>query len=106
MFTGNVVVITGAGRGLGLGIARRFGEEGAHVVIAELDPVSGAEAAATLRNEGISSGFEPLDVRQPEQSLAMVERIVEQYWTYRCLGQQCWYCSQSTCRDNFHPGLG
>jgi len=79
MFTGNVVVITGAGRGLGLGIARRFGEEGAHVVIAELDPVSGAEAAATLRNEGISSGFEPLDVRQPEQSLAMVERIVELY---------------------------
>ncbi len=75
---GKVVVVTGAGRGLGFGIARRFGEEGAHVVIAELDPESGAGAAANLRKEGISAGFEPLDVRQPEQSLALVERVVEQ----------------------------
>jgi NAD(P)-dependent dehydrogenase (short-subunit alcohol dehydrogenase family) len=79
MFNGKVVVITGAGRGLGFGIARRFGEEGAHVVIAELDPGSGADAAATLRDEGISASFEPLDVRQPEQSLALVKRVVQQY---------------------------
>lgn len=79
MFTGKVVVITGAGRGLGLGMARRFGEEGAHAVIAELDPISGGEAAAALREDGISASFEPLDVRYPEQSLALVERVVEQH---------------------------
>ena len=32
-----IVVITGAGRGLGFGMARRFGQAGAHVIVAELE---------------------------------------------------------------------
>ena len=36
MFHEKTVVITGAGRGLGFGMARRFGQAGAHAVIAEL----------------------------------------------------------------------
>ena len=77
MFAGKIVVITGAGRGLGLGMARRFGQEKAHVVIAELDPETGQRAAAGLQGEGISAAFEPLDVCQPEQSLALVDRLVK-----------------------------
>ena len=72
-----IVVITGAGRGLGLGIARRFGQAGSHVVIAELDPEAGIQAAASLRAEGISAAFEPLDVRLPEQSVALVDRLTQ-----------------------------
>ena len=72
-----IVVITGAGRGLGLGIARRFGQAGSHVVIAELDPQAGIQAAASLRSEGISAAFEPLDVRLPEQSVALVDRLTQ-----------------------------
>jgi 3-oxoacyl-[acyl-carrier protein] reductase len=72
-----VVVITGAGRGLGFGMARRFGQDGAHVVIAELDADLGSRAEAALCDEGISASFEPLDVRKPEQSAALVDRLVE-----------------------------
>lgn len=72
-----VVVITGAGRGLGLGMARRFGQDGAHVVIAELNPETGSQAAAALCAEGISAVFEPLDVRRPEQSAGLVDRLVK-----------------------------
>jgi NAD(P)-dependent dehydrogenase (short-subunit alcohol dehydrogenase family) len=72
-----VVVITGAGRGLGLGIARRFGQDGARVVIAELDLDTGPQAAALLSGDGISAVFEPLDVRKPEQSAALVSRLVQ-----------------------------
>ncbi len=77
MVEDRVVVITGAGRGLGLGMARRFGQDGAHVVIAELDPDTGFQAAASLSAEGIAAAFEPLDVSKPEQSVALVDRLVK-----------------------------
>jgi NAD(P)-dependent dehydrogenase (short-subunit alcohol dehydrogenase family) len=75
-FANKTVVITGAGRGLGLGMARRFGQAGAYVVIAEIDPQTGSGAAETLRSEGLSASYEPLDVRDPAQSVALVEKVV------------------------------
>lgn len=79
MIKDRVVVITGGGRGLGLGMARRFGQDGAHVVIAELDPDAGSRAAAALCAEGISAVFNPLDVRLPDQSIALVDKLVESH---------------------------
>jgi NAD(P)-dependent dehydrogenase (short-subunit alcohol dehydrogenase family) len=37
-----VAIITGAGEGIGRGIARRFAAEGANVVIAEINPATGS----------------------------------------------------------------
>lgn len=42
---GRSAVITGGASGIGLATARRFAAEGAHVVIADLDPTSGQRAA-------------------------------------------------------------
>lgn len=77
-FSGKTVVITGAGRGLGLGMARRFGQAGAHSVIAEIDAETGPRAAETLRGEELSVSFEPLDVRDPAQSAALVDKLVKE----------------------------
>lgn len=59
------VVVTGAGRGLGLAMARRAGEDGFRVVVAEVDAVRGGEAVAELRAEGLDAHFVRCDVADP-----------------------------------------
>ncbi|MEU3298491.1 SDR family oxidoreductase [Streptomyces sp. NPDC006678] len=59
------VVVTGAGRGLGLAMARRAGADGFRVVLAELDPARGEAAAGRLREEGLDAHFVRCDVADP-----------------------------------------
>ncbi|MFD6043979.1 SDR family oxidoreductase [Streptomyces koyangensis] len=71
--TAPVVVVTGAGRGLGLATARRVGADGYRVVLAELDPARGEEAAESLRRDGLDARFVPCDVADPGSVAAMAE---------------------------------
>jgi NAD(P)-dependent dehydrogenase (short-subunit alcohol dehydrogenase family) len=77
MFAGKVVVITNAGRGLGLGIARRFGQAMAQVVMADKNVEAIQAAAALLNVEGLTASAEQLDICDPAQSLALTSRLVE-----------------------------
>lgn len=62
LLTNKVALITGAGGGIGRGIARRFAREGAAVVVAEIDPVSGQQTAAELAALGGRGVFFATDV--------------------------------------------
>ena len=48
---GRVAIVTGAGQGIGRGVARRFAREGAAIVVAELNPETGAAVAAEITDE-------------------------------------------------------
>ncbi|MET7525735.1 SDR family oxidoreductase [Streptomyces sp. NPDC005248] len=69
------VVVTGAGRGLGLAAARRIGADGYRVVIAELDERTGKQAADDLRADGITADFHPLDVADPHSVDALAATL-------------------------------
>jgi len=65
-----VAIVTGAARGIGLAIARRFIDEGAKVVLADIDERDGALAAKHL---GASTRFVRCDVGDA----AAVDRMIE-----------------------------
>lgn len=48
MLHGKVAVVTGAARGIGFAIARRYVAEGAKLVIADIDEAAGAAANAEI----------------------------------------------------------
>ena len=71
-----VAIITGAGQGIGAAIAQRFAEEGARVVIAEINATTGAAVAAALGEQGFRARFVSTDVADAASVDAMVAETV------------------------------
>jgi 3-oxoacyl-[acyl-carrier protein] reductase len=71
---GKLALITGAARGLGYAIARRFREEGAEVIVNDLDRESAEKAAAELGGIGVAA-----DVSDSDAVSRMFERVRAEY---------------------------
>lgn len=72
---GRSIVITGAGRGLGAAFAKAAAANGAHVIIAELDAVTGSGVVQDIVASGGSAEFVPVDVGDPDAVEAMAAAI-------------------------------
>lgn len=73
-----IAIITGAGRGIGAATARRFVEEGARVVIADINGETGESTAAQLRTDGYTAIAVQTDVSDHDAVRRMVATTVEQ----------------------------
>lgn len=73
---GRVAAITGGASGIGAGTVRRFVEEGAKVLIADLDAEKGAALAGEL---GAATAFLRTDVSKEEDVAAMISETTDRF---------------------------
>jgi len=86
-----VAVVTGAGDGIGRGIALRFAREGAKVLIAEINTETGEAIAEEIREAiGGDALFVPTDVRDRAQVDAMIAEAVARFGRLDILVNNAW----------------
>ena len=76
-----VAIVTGAGRGVGRGIALAYGREGANVVVASRTQSTVEDVVQQIRDEGGTAIGVTCDVGKRDQVFATVERAVDTYGT-------------------------
>jgi NAD(P)-dependent dehydrogenase (short-subunit alcohol dehydrogenase family) len=74
-----VILITGAGRGLGRAHAERLASEGARLAIAEIDASAGDKAATDLCRQGHEAIFIETDVSSEASTQAMTDRVLAKW---------------------------
>jgi NAD(P)-dependent dehydrogenase (short-subunit alcohol dehydrogenase family) len=76
---GKVAIVTGAAQGIGLACARRLHEEGAKIVLADVNGEKLAAAARSLDADGKTALGVPCDVASQSQVKALVETTRERF---------------------------
>jgi NAD(P)-dependent dehydrogenase (short-subunit alcohol dehydrogenase family) len=76
---GRVVVITGAGQGLGRAYARRIADEGGTVILADINTEAGKSAAEQITADGGTATFAALDVADPDSCTALAETVSAEF---------------------------
>lgn len=78
-FTGKVVLVTGAGHGIGRQIAIQFAQQGANTVIVDYNEETGTKTANEISEKYEKSLFVQADVSSAEAMLNVREKVFEQF---------------------------
>lgn len=74
-----VAIVTGAGSGIGRSTALLFAENGAKVVVTDINEENGTKVVAEIKEKGGEAIFVKADTSKPEDSEATVNKAVEVY---------------------------
>lgn len=78
-FSHKVAIVTGSGQGIGRAIALRLAQEGADVVVAEINPETATTTAREIQALGRRAVAYPVDVGEIAAIQAMVDRTVADF---------------------------
>ena len=73
------IIVTGAGSGIGVGIAKRFAEEGAQVIVNDLTAKGGEETVAAIIAAGGKATFQLADVTSADGWKSLVGAAVREF---------------------------
>ncbi len=79
LFNGKVAVVTGGASGIGRATALLYAQNGAKVVVSDVDEAGGKEAARAAGQDGGEATFVRCDVANPEECQRLVGAAVEKY---------------------------
>lgn len=77
--TGKTALVTGAASGIGQAVALAFANEGANVVVADINPDGGRETVQKIQQAGGKSIFSQCDVSREDMVKATMEAVVKEW---------------------------
>jgi len=83
-FENKVVLITGGASGIGRSTGLAFARDGAKVVIADVQVEAGEETVQLIKELGGKAIFVKVDVSQPDEVQALIEKTVDTYGRLDC----------------------
>ena len=86
-----VAIVTGSGRGIGRAVAMLFAQEGAKVVVSDIDPAPAQETASEIKKLGGECLVYPGDVTQPEFGEGIVKQAVQAWGALHILVNNAGY---------------
>jgi NAD(P)-dependent dehydrogenase (short-subunit alcohol dehydrogenase family) len=93
---GKVAIVTGAGSGIGRASACRLAEEGASVVVADVNRETGEDTVRLIRERGYPAVFAPADVSRTDDVRRMIEVAVERFGGLHVLHNNAYWAKLDT----------
>src|ERR1035437_8356124 len=75
------IIVTGAGGGIGEGIAKRLAAEGAKIIVNDISAARGEKVVAEIVAAGGTASFFAADVSKSDEVRALVAAAVQRYGT-------------------------
>ncbi|MDE0010019.1 MAG: glucose 1-dehydrogenase [Candidatus Poribacteria bacterium] len=100
-----IAIVTGAGRGIGKAVALRFAEEGAKVVIDDLNDANGAATVSAITDAGGEAQFVNADVADTTDVKRLIAKTVDAYGTIDILVNNAICSTADVLNNNWEANL-
>ena len=100
-----VAIVTGAGRGIGRAVALRFAEEGAKVVVDDVNDTIGASTVSAITDAGGEARFVNADVSDAAKAERLITAAVDAYGTVDILVNNAICSTVDVLNNNWEANL-